>query len=103
MAGELHQISEAIGELRARFEDAGRWRDRTSAKLDEIRDNIAATVPRVSALERRVDEMEPEIDSWRQAKYRAAGAIGIVSVASATISFIAAKFGTLIAFLHWRQ
>ena len=76
MAGELHEISAAIGELRGEVRAANAQRADTNRKLDEVVRKLDALAP----MTQRVDRMERFVDAHEQANQRAVGfhaALGI--------------------------
>ena len=66
MAGEMHELSLAIGELRADV------RTLTSA-VHDVRDTLTEIRPAVARLEERIDAVEPHVDDYRIQRERRIG------------------------------
>lgn len=71
MPGELHEISAAIGELRAEAKSAREARKIVYEKLDAL----AAVVHEVKALRVDVDAAKPRIANLERLRNRAVGAL----------------------------
>lgn len=81
MSGELHTISEAIGELRAEARSARESRKVVFEKLNEL----SALVHEMKALRVEVADMKPHVDDWRRTRNRAIGAlIGVTLLGAGT-------------------
>jgi cob(I)alamin adenosyltransferase len=80
MAGDLDQISAAIGELRADAKNQRAATERVFEKLDEISDRLAITAAVKDTLER----IEPLVDKHEQTHRTGRGILIGLSIASGT-------------------
>lgn len=71
VSGELHSISEAIGELRAEARSAREARKIVYEKLEEL----SALAHEIKALRVEVADLKPHVDDWRKTRNRAVGAL----------------------------
>lgn len=88
MAGELHEISQAIGRLEANEEERLRQISALFRKLDEVRDQVADLKPIVEV----VKEMKPSVEDWNRTKNRAMGAIAFLSCIAAVMGAVGSWF-----------
>lgn len=84
MAGELHEISQAIGRLEAGEAERARQVAELFRKMDDIKDTMAKIGPTLAA----VHAMKPEVDDWVRTKNRALGAIAFLSCIAAVMGAV---------------
>lgn len=80
MNGELHDVSEAIGELRTEVRLANEQRGETNRRLAEI----AARLEGVAVLKERVDRIEPLVDAHEAARQRGKGMTATIGALGGT-------------------
>lgn len=85
MAGELNQISLAIGALQADGEQARRHRDAIWKKLEGIEEKLGP----LAVLANDVALMKPAVDDWRMTKQRALGILALLSLLFTLLGFMA--------------
>lgn len=74
MAGELQEISRAIGRLEAGEEERQRQISALFRKLDEMREQLAE----LKRLAKTVEVLEPQVQDWTRTKNRALGALALL-------------------------
>lgn len=80
MNGELHEVSEAIGELRGEVREANAQRAETNRRLAEI----SAKLEGVAVLKGRVDRIEPLVDGLEAARQRGKGMTATIGAIGGT-------------------
>ena len=68
-AGELNQISQAIGGLQESARAVQRSHDAMWLELKQMRSELL----QIFALKKDVDDMKPHVDDWRRTKQRGVG------------------------------
>lgn len=79
MAGELHDISVAIGALSARMDNGEKSRANMHTKMDLLIDQTAATNARVSRHEERLNAVEPKITALTDLRIKLTGAVIVLT------------------------
>ena len=90
MAGELHEISQAIGRLEAGEAERARQVTELFRKMDDIKDTLAKIGPTLAT----VHAMKPEVDDWTRTKNRAMGAIAFLSCIAAVMGAVGSWLAT---------
>lgn len=88
MAGELHEISQAIGRLEANEEERTRQISALFRKIDDLGEKVAEIKPIVET----VKEMKPSVEDWNRTKNRAMGAIAFLSCIAAVMGAVGSWF-----------
>lgn len=103
MAGDLDQISEAIGALRAMHTSMldtqrDRWEE-TRRQHQDLRAEIIglnAKLAPIAALAKDVAEMKPAVRDWQMTKQRAVGIVAVLSLIFTGIGFLIELGGSWI-------
>lgn len=80
MNGELHEVSEAIGELRTEVRVANEQRAETNRRLKEVAEKLEGLV----SLTVRVDRIEPLVDAHEAAAQRGKGMTATIGAIGGT-------------------
>lgn len=80
MSGSLDEISEAIGELRARVDQNGEQHKATNAKLDAV----LARLTSLDVVVERLDRIEPLVDAHEAAAQRGKGMTATIGAIGGT-------------------
>lgn len=84
MAGELHAISQAIGQLQATAEESQRQTATLFAKVEEVQRQVAG----LGSVVETVKAMKPEVEDWTRTKNKALGAIAFLSCVAAVMGAV---------------
>lgn len=80
MSGELHEVSEAIGELRAEVRKANEQRAETNRRLADVAKQLEGLV----SLTERVNRIEPLVDQHEAAAQRGKGVTAAIGALGGT-------------------
>ncbi len=85
MNGELHEVSEAIGELRAEVRVANEQCAETNRRLADVAEKLEGLV----SLTVRVDRIEPLVDAHEAAAQRSRGVHTAISTTGGVVGGVA--------------
>lgn len=84
MAGELHEISQAIGRLEAAAQETQRQNSTLFRKVEELQRQVGELAPVVDT----VKAMKPEVDDWTRTRNKALGAVAFLSCIAAVMGAV---------------
>lgn len=98
MAGELHEISQAIGRLEAGEDERKRQISALFRKIDDLGEKVSEIKPLVET----VKAIKPEVEDWTRTKNRAMGAIAFLSCVAALMGAVGSwLYAHAGKFLRW--
>jgi len=92
MAGELHEISQAIGRVEAVGQDLQRQSATLFRKVEEMQRQLAEFAP----VAETVKALKPEVDDWTRTKNKALGAIAFLSCIAAVMGAVGSWAGSIL-------
>lgn len=92
MTGEIHEISAALGQLRAEAQQASASRRVLHEKLDGIAKSVGDIAKLVEVQKHRIDKVEPVVENLERMRNRGLGVLACITVVSGGVGAAVSQY-----------